>query len=84
MIVPGNYAFGCAPWFLTLFQSNNVDDYDSTGCIRRINELSVYHNAVLITELAKLRLLYPHTKIVYADYYGAHTQLILNAKTLGM
>lgn len=83
MIVPGNYAFGCAPWFLSQFQSNNTEDYDIFGCIKRINELSVYHNTLLMEELTKQRLLHPLTKIVYADYYGAQSQLFLNAKALG-
>ena len=83
MIVPGNYAVGCDPWFLAKYQSNNTEDYDTFGCIKRINELSVYHNTLLMEELTKQRLLHPLTKIVYADYYGAQSQLFLNAKALG-
>ncbi|XP_078170532.1 GDSL esterase/lipase At1g28580-like [Carex rostrata] len=83
LIVPGNYAVGCAPWFLAQFQSNNTEDYDIFKCIKRVNELSVYHNTLLMEELTKQRLLHPLTKIVYADYYGAQSQLFLNAKALG-
>jgi hypothetical protein len=75
--------FGCAPWFLTVYKSNNTEDYDDFGCIKSVNELSAYHNSMLMQELAKLRLLHPLTYIVYADYYGAQSQLYLNAQALG-
>jgi hypothetical protein len=75
--------FGCAPLFLVQYQSNNPDDYDSLGCIKSINELAVYHNTMLMQELANQRVLHPLTKIVYADYYGAQSQLYLNAQTVG-
>jgi phospholipase/lecithinase/hemolysin len=83
LVVPGNYAFGCAPWFMSVLKSDNNSDYDNLGCIKKANEISVYHNTMLMEELAKQRLLHPLTKIVYADYYGAQSQLFLNAKTLG-
>uniref|UniRef100_A0A0D9XPW8 Esterase n=1 Tax=Leersia perrieri TaxID=77586 RepID=A0A0D9XPW8_9ORYZ len=83
LIVPGNYMFGCSPWFLLIYQSNNTADYDNFGCIKSVNELSAYHNTMLMEELAKLRLLHPLINIVYADYYGAQSQLYLNAQTLG-
>ncbi|KAJ4798113.1 GDSL esterase/lipase [Rhynchospora pubera] len=79
LIVPGNYAIGCAPSYMTLFRSNNTADYDTlTGCLKSLNEFSVYHNTMLMKELVKLRLLHPLTKIIYADYYGAQSQLYLN------
>ncbi|KAJ3709037.1 hypothetical protein LUZ61_012742 [Rhynchospora tenuis] len=83
LVVPGNYAIGCAPWFLTQFQSNNTEDYDHTGCLKSFNEFSAYHNNMLMQELAKQRLLHPNAKIIYADYYGAQLQLFLNAEMLG-
>jgi phospholipase/lecithinase/hemolysin len=53
------------------------------GCIKKINELSVAHNTKLMIELARLRQIHPLTNIVYADYYGAHRDMIINEKSLG-
>ncbi|KAJ3709034.1 hypothetical protein LUZ61_012739 [Rhynchospora tenuis] len=79
LIVPGGYAVGCAPGYMTMFQSNNPADYDMlTGCLKRLNEFTVYHNTMLMKELVKLRLLHPLANIIYADYYGAQSQLYLN------
>ncbi|KAJ3709017.1 hypothetical protein LUZ61_012722 [Rhynchospora tenuis] len=79
LIVPGNYAIGCAPSYMTQFRSNNTADYDMlTGCLKSLNEFSVYHNTMLMKELVKLRLLHPLANIIYADYYGAQSQLYLN------
>ncbi|KAJ1704743.1 hypothetical protein LUZ63_004522 [Rhynchospora breviuscula] len=81
LMVPGNFAIGCAPWFLTLLKSNNSGDYDiQTGCLKKLNELAVYHNTMLTQELAKQKLLHPLAIIVYADYYGAQTQLVSTSK----
>ncbi|KAJ4758241.1 GDSL esterase/lipase [Rhynchospora pubera] len=79
LIVPGNYAVGCAPGYMTIFQSDNPADYDIlTGCLKRLNKFTVYHNTMLMKELVKLRLLHPLANIIYADYYGAQSQLYLN------
>ncbi|KAJ3709032.1 hypothetical protein LUZ61_012737 [Rhynchospora tenuis] len=79
LIVPGNYAIGCAPSYMTQFRSNNTGNYDIlTGCLKSLNEFTVYHNTMLMQELDKQRLIHPLAKIIYADYYGAQTQLYLN------
>lgn len=70
-IVPGNLPIGCSAVYLTLFQSDKKEDYDKNGCLKAHNAFSKYHNAQLNLALEKLRQKYPHTRIVYADYYGA-------------
>ncbi|CAL9162274.1 unnamed protein product [Musa hybrid cultivar] len=72
LLVPGNFPIGCIPAYLDVFQSKNVEDYDSqTGCIKWLNEFSEYHNRLLQDELDRLRKLHPHVTIIYANYYDA-------------
>ncbi|XP_020251369.1 GDSL esterase/lipase At5g45910-like [Asparagus officinalis] len=78
LVVPGNLPIGCNPLYLTVLRSPNPADYDAiTGCLKPLNQFSMYHNALLITALEKLRLKNPHANIVYADYYNAALQLDL-------
>ncbi|CAN1305579.1 GDSL esterase/lipase At1g28600 [Linum perenne] len=70
ILVPGNFPIGCVPFMLTNFQTSNPNEYDpSTGCITWLNQFAQLHNQLLQTELDRLRGLYPHANIVYADYY---------------
>ncbi|KAJ3709033.1 hypothetical protein LUZ61_012738 [Rhynchospora tenuis] len=79
LIVPGMYAVGCAPATMIRFQSNNTEDFDiQTGCLKRLNQFAIYHNSMLMIELAKQRKLHPRANIIYADYYGAQSLLYLN------
>ncbi|XP_057487870.1 GDSL esterase/lipase At5g45910-like [Actinidia eriantha] len=71
LVVPGNLPIGCSAAYLTLLQSPNKADYDQDGCLKPYNAFYKYHNALLKLALEKLRLRYPHARIIYADYYGA-------------
>ncbi|KAJ4788422.1 GDSL esterase/lipase [Rhynchospora pubera] len=84
LVIPGLVPFGCAPFYLTMFQSRNKQDYDKkTGCIKWLNEFSNYHDKLLKKELHKLRQLYPHATILYADYYGATINIFKSPKNYG-
>ena len=84
LLVPNNFPIGCIPRYLTQFQSPKKEDYDpQTGCIKSLNEFAEYHNAMLLEELEKLRLLYPDVIIIYADYYEASMNIFRNPKKLG-
>ncbi|XP_078153441.1 GDSL esterase/lipase At1g28600-like [Carex rostrata] len=84
LLVPNNFPIGCIPIYLTLFPSEKKEDYDSeTGCLKHFNEFAKYHNAMLLKELSKLRLLYPDVNIIYADYYEASMNIFRNPKKLG-
>ncbi|XP_044974607.1 GDSL esterase/lipase At1g28600-like isoform X2 [Hordeum vulgare subsp. vulgare] len=79
LVVPGNLPIGCLPVYLTMYQTDNMGDYESeTGCIRWMNEFSRYHNKLLVDELEKLRKLYPCASIIYADYYGAAMEIFVS------
>ncbi|KAJ0017134.1 hypothetical protein Pint_10439 [Pistacia integerrima] len=72
LVVPGNLPVGCSAVYMTLFRSPNKADYDPrNGCLKAYNAFAKYHNNKLKDALQTLRLKYPHTKIIYADYYGA-------------
>ncbi|XP_078164188.1 GDSL esterase/lipase At1g28600-like [Carex rostrata] len=84
LLVPNNFPIGCVPMYLTRFQSQKKEDYDpKTGCIKRLNEFAEYHNAMLLEELEKIRLLYPDVTIIYADYYEASMNIFRNPQKLG-
>ncbi|KAJ4752362.1 GDSL esterase/lipase [Rhynchospora pubera] len=69
LLVPGNVPMGCLPTLLSS-ESDEQSFYDNrTGCIRRFNMLSRYHNSLLLRAIKQLRVKYPHAKIIYADYY---------------
>ncbi|CAL4952359.1 unnamed protein product [Urochloa decumbens] len=69
IVVPGNVPTGCISIMLTLYASPNKADYDTYGCLVKLNGLARYHNALLRREVRSLRIKYPGTKIAYADYY---------------
>ncbi|KAK4271674.1 hypothetical protein QN277_020330 [Acacia crassicarpa] len=75
LMIPGNLPLGCNPSLLTGIAVKDKDEYDKSGCLKWLNTFFDYHNKMLQTELNNLQLLYPHTKIIYADYFNAVLQL---------
>ncbi|XP_027338703.1 GDSL esterase/lipase At5g45910-like [Abrus precatorius] len=71
LLVPGNLPIGCSALYLTLFRSMNKEDYDQSGCLKAFNAFAEYHNKQLNLALETLRQKNPHSRIMYADYYGA-------------
>ncbi|EHA8591079.1 putative GDSL esterase/lipase [Cocos nucifera] len=72
LVVPGVFPIGCFPLYMKLYGTGRKEDYGHrTGCIRKFNSLAWHHNEKLRTELEKLQRMYPWSRIVYADYYGA-------------
>lgn len=70
-MVPGNLPIGCSAVYLTLFRSQNIEDYDNNGCLKALNGFAKYHNKQLNLALETIRHKNPHARIIYADYYGA-------------
>ncbi|XP_051125550.1 GDSL esterase/lipase At1g28590-like [Andrographis paniculata] len=84
MLVPGNFPSGCLPVCLTQYQkSSTAEDYDRHGCLTWLNEFSQYHNQLLRKELQRIRELYPHVNIMYADYYNAAMRMYQSPKQFG-
>ncbi|MCL7043931.1 hypothetical protein MKW94_028216 [Papaver nudicaule] len=82
-MVPGIFPIGCSASYLTLFKSPSKGDYDESGCLKWLNEFTVYHNKFLQKELDALREEYPKVKIIYADYYNAAMKLYKSPEVLG-
>ncbi|KAF8107863.1 hypothetical protein N665_0116s0068 [Sinapis alba] len=74
-LVPGEFPLGCSVMYLTIYKTSNKEAYDSSGCLKWLNEFGVYHDDQLQAELNKLRKLHPHVNIIYADYYNALLRL---------
>ncbi|KAI5447824.1 hypothetical protein KIW84_015323 [Lathyrus oleraceus] len=71
LMVPGNFPIGCNVCFLTKYETTNKNQYDSFGCLKRLNEFAEFYNQNLQNEIQRLRGVYPHANIIYADYYNA-------------
>lgn len=59
------------PLYLTLYSAKDPTEYGSrSGCLRRFNSLSWYHNAALRRQIDRLQKKYPSVAIRYADIYA--------------
>lgn len=82
-MVPGSLPLGCNSAYLTMFAVEDKDQYDKAGCLKWLNTFYDYHNNVLQNELKDLQVLYPHTKIIYADYFNAALQIYQSPEQFG-
>lgn len=71
LMVPGNFPMGCKACFLTKYETTDKNQYDSFGCLKKLNEFAEFYNQNLQNEIQRLRGVYPHANIIYADYYNA-------------
>ncbi|CAN6215031.1 unnamed protein product [Urochloa humidicola] len=78
IIVPGALPVGCFAVYLTFLPSSNPSDYDEYGCLKPLNELSIYQNTLLQRRLDVLRARHPSARIMYADYY-AHVEALVRS-----
>ncbi|XP_033132044.1 GDSL esterase/lipase At1g28580 isoform X3 [Brassica rapa] len=69
-LVPGQFPLGCSTTYLQSYKTSNAEEYDSTGCLKWLNEFGKNQGDQLLVELKKLQKLYPHVYIIYADYYN--------------
>ncbi|CAN6353381.1 unnamed protein product [Urochloa humidicola] len=90
VVVSGTLPAGCLPMALSKYGAggpgNNAtaSEYDRrTGCLRRLNGLSQYHNWMLREAVAKMRAKYPRTKLVYADFYRPVARLVRRPSKFG-
>lgn len=83
VVVPGNPPIGCSPAILTLRQSPNAADYDRIGCLRDVNDVVRYHNALLRRAVVGLRAKHPHATIIFADFYTPIRRILENPDQFG-
>ncbi|QCD76838.1 zeta-carotene desaturase [Vigna unguiculata] len=82
-MVPGMLPLGCNSAYLTTFATTDEEEYDQVGCLKWLNTFYEYHNELLQVELNQLRGLYPHTSIIYADYFNAALRLYNSPEQFG-
>ncbi|XP_028787653.1 GDSL esterase/lipase At5g45910-like [Neltuma alba] len=83
LVVPGNLPVGCSPLYMTLFMSQNNEDFDKNGCLKNFNAFAQFHNKQLNLALDTLRKKNPQVRIIYADYYGAAKRFIHKPQHFG-
>ena len=87
LVVTGTPLMGCTPMALTKYgvaANASTPEYDRrTGCLRRLNGLSQYHNWLLQESVRRMRGKYPGTTIVYAGYHKPVARLIGRPGKLG-
>nr|CAB3459836.1 unnamed protein product [Digitaria exilis] len=86
VVVSGTLPAGCLPMALAKYGGapGNATEYNRrTGCLRRLNGLSQYHNWMLREAIGHMRAKYPDTKLVYADFYRPVARLIRRPTKFG-
>lgn len=83
VIVPGNFAIGCMPVYLTGFETSDSMMYDNMKCLQNLNEFAMFQNSRLQQALAKLQKHNPNVTIVYSDYFNAMKDLLQDAPSHG-
>ncbi|CAI0445014.1 unnamed protein product [Linum tenue] len=84
ILIPGNLPIGCWPGYLTKFWSPNKEDYDPlSGCLLWYNNFAQHHNKLLQQEIVRLQKLYPHTNLMYGDYFGSATRFHRHPEKFG-
>ncbi|XP_031117360.1 acetylajmalan esterase-like [Ipomoea triloba] len=83
IVVPGTFPLGCFPNLLSQLGTEDPEDYDELGCLRSINNLTVFRNNHLQQALASLRKEFSDAVILYADYYAAFQSFLGRAPLLG-
>ncbi|XP_051184039.1 GDSL esterase/lipase At5g45910 [Lolium perenne] len=85
LVVPGNPPNGCSPTMLTFRLSlNRTDNYDYIGCLNDINRVARRHNSFLRLAIGALRVKYPHTTIIFADFYHPIISIIEKPNRFGV
>ncbi|XP_062181561.1 GDSL esterase/lipase At5g45910-like [Phragmites australis] len=93
VVVSGTPPAGCMPMALAKYgtaaaaaknETDHEHEYDRrTGCLRRLNGLSQYHNWMLREAVGRMRGKYPGAKLVYADFYRPVARLVRRPAKFG-
>uniref|UniRef100_A0ACD5XVY9 Uncharacterized protein n=1 Tax=Avena sativa TaxID=4498 RepID=A0ACD5XVY9_AVESA len=85
VVVPGNPPYGCSPTMLTLRSSlNRTKNYDRIGCLNDVNRVARRHNSLLRVAIGALRVKYPRTTIIFADFYHPIISILQNPSRFGV
>lgn len=80
IVVQGLLPSGCLPLTLVLAPET---DRDRLGCVGSANNYTFRHNQAIKAKLHELRVQYPHSVLVYADYWNAYHTVMKNPKAYG-
>ncbi|KAH7866607.1 hypothetical protein Vadar_022677 [Vaccinium darrowii] len=80
VVVQGLPTTGCLT--LAMYLSAE-DDRDDIGCVASVNKQSFHHNNILQSKLHELRKQFPHSVIVYADYWNSYRTVMRNLGKYG-
>ncbi|XP_021744652.1 acetylajmalan esterase-like [Chenopodium quinoa] len=83
VVIPGNFAIGCMPIYLSNFKTNDSTMYDELQCLKGLNNFATFQNDRLQLAIKELQTQHPNVAIVYADYFNALKGLIQNAASNG-
>ncbi|KAL4349179.1 hypothetical protein AHAS_Ahas10G0016100 [Arachis hypogaea] len=83
LLVPGNFPLGCSFFYLNIYHTTDMGEYDHAGCLKWLNKVAKDYNKKLYAELNRLQVLHPHTNIIYADYYHAAYSLYQSPSLFG-
>jgi phospholipase/lecithinase/hemolysin len=69
--------------YLTLYGSSNQSDYDGDGCLKRFNDLSIYHNQLLRQGICDLQSKHTDVRLMYGDFYSQVTEMVRSPVSFG-
>ncbi|XP_051210083.1 GDSL esterase/lipase At5g45910-like [Lolium perenne] len=75
--VPGVFPLGCVPRYLFFFRGSEPGDYDSAGCLKWLNDLTILHNDMLKAKIDELRRDHPGMSITYVEQYDEFLSIII-------
>ncbi|XP_011623527.1 GDSL esterase/lipase At1g28590 isoform X1 [Amborella trichopoda] len=85
LVIPGNLPIGCSTAYLTMFQTQDKQEYDpDTGCLKRFNDFAIYYNSKLQDAIQVMRQKFPHATTIYADYYNAALRFFKSPEAFGL
>uniref|UniRef100_A0A7N1A911 Uncharacterized protein n=1 Tax=Kalanchoe fedtschenkoi TaxID=63787 RepID=A0A7N1A911_KALFE len=80
IVVQGLPPSGCLPLTMVLAQDT---DRDSIGCVASANNRTLRHNLDIKARLHDLRAQFPHSVILYADYWNAYRDVMKDPEAHG-
>ncbi|GFP95609.1 acetylajmalan esterase [Phtheirospermum japonicum] len=83
VIIPGNGPLGCYPYILTALQTNDTTAYDELGCLKSVNDFTIFKNEYLELAIEDLRNEFPEVQILFGPMYDGMRSLIANASVIG-
>ncbi|KAL3635071.1 hypothetical protein CASFOL_022125 [Castilleja foliolosa] len=82
VIIPGNGPLGCYPYILTALQTKDQTAYDELGCLKSVNDFTIWKNKYLERAVESLRKEFPYVEILDGVMYDGLRSLIANASVI--